>query len=78
MRSCAIYGKTDKETQIINSAKYGMNLCRYHYKKMCNKHLDANNIIKDNYIIVNKIKFYFDIKYLSLIKSNKWKIVWFY
>ena len=76
MRSCAICGKTDKETQIINSAKYGMNLCRYHYKEMCNKHLDANNIIKDNYIIVNKIKFYFDIKYLSLIKSNKWKIVY--
>jgi hypothetical protein len=74
MKSCRICGKTDKETRIINSAKYGMNLCRYHYKEMCNKHLDANNLIKDNYIIINNIKFYFDLKYLSLIKSNKWKI----
>ena len=76
MKSCRICGKTDKETQIISSTKYGMNLCRYHYKEICNKHLDANNIIKDNCIIVNNIKFYFDIKYLSIIKSNKWKIVY--
>ena len=76
MKSCRICGKTDKETQIIDSQKYGMNLCRYHYKEICNKHLDANNIIKNNYIIVDKIKFYFDIKYLILIKSNKWKIVY--
>ena len=74
MKSCRICGKTDKETQIIDSQKYGMCLCRYHYKEMCNKHLDANNLIKDNYIIINNIKFYFDLKYLSLIKSNKWKI----
>ena len=76
MKSCRICGKTDKETQIISSTKYGMNLCRYHYKEICNKHLDANNIIKDNCIIVNNIKFYFDIKYLPIIKSNKWKIVY--
>lgn len=74
MKSCRICGKTDKETQIIDSQKYRMCLCRYHYKEMCNKHLDANNLIKDNYIIINNIKFYFDLKYLSLIKSNKWKI----
>lgn len=74
MRSCRICGKTDKETQIINSIKYGMNLCRYHYKEMCNKHLDADNIIEDNYVIVNKIKFYFEPQYLSIIKSNKWFI----
>ena len=58
MKSCRICGKTDKETQIIDSQKYGMCLCRYHYKEMCNKHLDADNLIKDNYIIINNIKFY--------------------
>ena len=56
MRSCAICGKTDKETQIINSTKYGMNLCRYHYKEMCNKHLEANSSTNQSIIKV-KVKF---------------------
>lgn len=74
MRICSICGKTDKETRIIHSEKYGMDLCKYHHELLSRKHLPANNNIKDNKIIIGDKEVLFDTKYLPIIQQHKWSI----
>lgn len=74
MRICSICGKTDKETKIIHSEKYGMDLCKYHHELLSRKHLSANNIIKENKLLINDKEILFDIKYLPIIQQHKWSI----
>lgn len=74
MRVCAICGKTDKETRIIHSIKYGMNLCKYHQEQFSRKHILAQNNIVDNKLIINNKEFIFSKKNLPIIEYYKWQI----
>lgn len=60
MRVCAICGKTDKETRIIHSIKYGMDLCKYHQEKLSRQHINANNNIIGNKLYIDDKVFIID------------------
>lgn len=73
---CEICGRTDDEVRIIQSKKYGKNLCPTHYRQLTNSSTAANNNISGNTIKVTRrprsYVFTFDEKDLDLIKSYKW------
>lgn len=73
-RVCRICGKTEKETRIIHSSKYGMDLCKYHHESLCRKHLNANNVIINNKLYIKDKTFIFDIKDLDILQTHKWFI----
>lgn len=74
MKVCAICGKTDKETRIIHSIKYGMNLCKYHQEQFSRKHILAQNNIVDNKLIIDNKEFIFNKDDLPIIEYYKWQI----
>lgn len=73
-RVCRICGKTEKETRIVHSIKYNMDLCKYHHESLSRKHLKADNVIVDNKLYIDDKIFIFDIKDLDTIQTHKWFI----
>lgn len=73
---CEVCGRTDDEVRIIQSRKYGKNLCPTHYRKLTNSSSIADNNISGNTIKVSSrphsYVFTFDEQDLPIINSYKW------